>query len=111
MTNKALKMSGNQILIKQKVEEQTASGIIFAKEALKGGSMETFEGTVLAIGPSVSKYKPGDHVLFGKNVFASFYRYEEEYLLVYEPYVWGCEVELDEEDVTDQFYIVKKGDA
>ena len=102
-----LEATGDLVIVKQKKEEVTKSGIVLAKEATHGGSMEMFEGTILAYGPDVRLLKKGDNVVFGRTVFAIHKRKGEEYLFIYERYV-SCKTDSvpKEKELTDaQFEI------
>jgi len=107
---KILKAIGNVVIIKQKKEE-VKNGIVIPKSATEGGSMELFEGDVIAVGKLVKKFKKGDHVIFGKNVFAIHKRYGEEYLFIYDPYIPCMELTCDKDyQVDDSEVVVKEGD-
>ncbi len=107
---KVLKATGNLVIIEQKTIEMTDSGIVLADSAMIGGSMEMFEGTILAIGPSVTKFKKGDHVIFGRNVFATHKRQGKEYLMIYEPNL-NCVEKLVEDnyEVEDSELVLEGG--
>jgi len=64
---KVIKLTTNHVAVEQKKEEVTKSGIVLPTEALEGGSMEVFAGTILGVGPDVTKFKKGDFVSFGKH--------------------------------------------
>ena len=65
-------------------DHKTEGGIILPEEAIKGGSFELFEGTVLKTGPKCSKVVKGDRILFGKHCFSVIERNGEEYLAINE---------------------------
>ncbi len=111
MKRKVLKATGNVLILMQKVIKETKSGIIMPAEALAGGSMEQFEGTVVAKGPSVTKFAVGDHVIFGRNVAATHKRYGKEYMIIYEPYVTAVEKTVDEfYELNDSEVVVLEGE-
>ena len=58
------------VVVKQRVEKTTESGVIIPEEALNGGSMERVEGEVIAIGGAVHKFVPGQYVSFGRHSFS-----------------------------------------
>lgn len=98
---KVLKAFGELMIVKQKVEKITASGITLPDSALRMGSMESFEGEILAVGSKTKHYKKGDWVLFGRNVFASLNRYNKEYLLMFEKDVCCMENDVDDNYVAE----------
>ena len=90
------------IIVKQKVVEKTASGIILTPDTTRMGSMECFEGVIVAIGDKVKKFKQGDWVLFGRNVFASMKRDGIEFLLMFERDVNCTERSLPDDYILNQ---------
>ena len=105
---KVLKATGNVVIIEQKKEEVTKSGIVIAQSALEGGSMEMFEGTVIAVGPSVKKIKKGDYVRFARNGISEFHSYGKAYLMAYEYAIPLIEKEVDEtQDINESEFIVE----
>lgn len=104
---KAIRALDNLIIVKQKVETKTKSGIILTEEATRNGSMECFEGEVIAVGEKVTKFKKGDYVLFGRNVFASMKRYGREFLLMYDRDVNCLEFEPTSDELTQSEFILE----
>jgi len=95
------------VVVKQTVEETTKSGIVLAKEALEGGSMEMHEGEVIAVGCEVLKVKVGDYVSFGRHSYSIkkwdgveyFYLYEDALHTIHE------EVKEDYKPSEDEFIV------
>jgi len=83
------------VVVKQKVEKITESGVIIAQEALEGGSMERFEGEVVAIGEDVGKCFPGDYVSFGRNAFSIKKWNGVEYFYMHESAIHTKQSEVD----------------
>lgn len=88
-------MEPDCVVVKQTVEEVTESGIILTTESVAGGSMEKFEGTVLAIGDEVMSVKVGDYVSFGRNSFSIKRWNDEEYFYIRLSGIHTLEVEVD----------------
>ena len=92
------------VVVKQRVEKTTESGVIVPDEALRGGSMERFEGEVIAIGSEVTKVRPGQFVSFGRNSFSikkwngveCFYLYQDAIHTVHEDVADDYECDIDE---------------
>tara|TARA_B100001142_G_scaffold330209_1_gene397031 strand:+ start:4506 stop:4844 length:339 start_codon:yes stop_codon:yes gene_type:complete len=96
----------NAVVVKQKVEE-TKSGIILSKESTHGGSMERFDGEVIAVGDSVTTATVGDFVSFGRNSF-SIKKYDgEEFFYLYEEALHTIHRNEDQayECESNEFYI------
>nr|ASN63491.1 co-chaperonin GroES [uncultured virus] len=79
------------VVIKQYKEEKTKSGIVLPDAATVGGTMERFEGTVIAIGSKVQLVNIGDYVCFGRHAHSIkkidgeefFYVHEESIHMIY----------------------------
>jgi len=95
------------VVVKQRVEETTKSGIVLSNDALKGGSMERFEGTVIAKGSKVQKVNIGDYVCFGRHSHSIkkidgkefFYVYEESIHMIHTKKESDYVVGIDEFEV------------
>ena len=91
---KVVEARGSLIVIKQRVSESlnkndrgeytTKSGIVLTKEAVEGGTLEEFEGEILAVGPIVTKFKKGEIVSFGQHAGTIKSWNKQEYWLLYE---------------------------
>ena len=99
-----LTVTEDNILIKQKKEEVTQSGIILSN-AVTNGSMEKFEGEVLATGPDCSKIKKGDNVVFGRRSAAIYPYYNHEFMIVRELYVFLKQSEYEGEELGSSDYV------
>ena len=83
---------GAMVIVKQRIEYRSIEGpngqkiqLHIPEEAIKGGSLELFEGNIVAVGPSVTKLSTGDFVEFGKNSFSTKMQSDQnEYLYLYE---------------------------
>lgn len=112
---KVIECKGSLIAVKQRQQEVTASGIILTKDSLEGGSLEEFEGEIVAVGDLVSKFKPGDNVCFGKNSFTIKKYFGKEYFFLYEHAINTTELLLEDDKklLKSQFVIkedYKEGD-
>ena len=81
---KVIDVKGSVIIIKQRKETTTKGGIILTQASLEGGSMEEFEGEIMAVGPLVSKFKVGEVVSFGKHAGSIKSWEKQEYWLLFE---------------------------
>lgn len=107
---KVVEARGSLIVIKQRQERVTKGGIHIPTVAVEGGSMEEFEGIILAVGPLVTKFKPGEVVSFGKHAGSIKFWNKEEYWLLFEHSINTVEklVEDDAKLSTSQFVIEEK---
>ena len=106
---KIIQAKGNVIIVKQKKESVSKGGIVIAKQALEGGSMEEFEGTILATGPAVTKFKKGEIVSFGRNSFSIKKWASEEFLLLFEYAINTAEKIVDDNYIpTESEFVVQE---
>ena len=107
---KVVEARGSLVVVEQRQTKVTKSGIIIAKEALEGGSMEEFEGTILAVGPLVTKFKPGEVISFGKHAGSIKFWNKKEYWLLFEHSINTVEklVEDDDELSSSEFVVEEK---
>ncbi len=97
----------NAVVIKQHVEGTTKSGIILSNDALSGGSMERFEGTIIAKGTKVKKVNIGDYVCFGRHSHSIKKIDDEEFFYVYEDSIHMIHTKKENDYVigTDEFEV------
>jgi co-chaperonin GroES (HSP10) len=111
---KVLKVTGNLVLVKQKVIKERESGIIIPDAALKGGEMELFEGTVVATGPSARRVSKGDYIRFTRNGFSTTTIDGVEYILIFESGIPMIIKEVDDEnyqlDQSEVFVSIEDGE-
>ena len=107
---KVVEARGTVIVIKQRQERVTKGGIHIPTIAVEGGSMEEFEGTILAVGEKVKLFKPGEVVSFGKHAGSIKFWNKEEYWLLFEHSINTVEklVEDDAKLSTAQFVVEEK---
>lgn len=98
-----VKVTGSVILIRQNTEYDkkekdfvSKSGIVIPTDAVKGGSLEQFEGTILAVGELVTKFKKGDYVSFGRNSISLKNFNGIEYIMIYEHSLLSKEFQREE---------------
>ena len=97
MMKKLIKLHGTVMLVKEKVEKVRESGIVIPEVASKMGSMQYFEGEVLAIGDKVTRFKIGDWVIYGTHISSQVIRDGVSYQLMYEKEVECEEIVMDDD--------------